>query len=360
MGLTLVLLFLVLIVAIIFLIIARIDNRKLRVLMKDLTNRVDLFEDEIIIQGQLSNLGRQTAQLVHELNNPIGAIKSNLQIVSEAQRNEVEAWRAFAEYTSPKLLRLMVKLVYHAYYQHMKGLSSRERRAGEALVKEFFEDDFLVETFCYLKVYDNFDDYAYIYTHNGHVQALNLVVFITERVNSMLLSIDAVNNLERLLHSLKNYSFNGNRGIGDERKELIIENTIEGVLALYHSKLKFIKVHRDYQKLPTILGFPEQLGQVWTNIISNAVYANGGNGNIYIRIRNRTNWAVIEIEDEGGGIAPDMLDRIFEDFATSKPQGEGTGLGLGISKKIVEKHGGSIEALNKGKGAVLRVKVPLL
>ena len=103
------------------------------------------------------------------------------------------------------------------------------------------------------------------------------------------------------------------------------------------------------------------LTQVLTNIFQNAVQAMGGAGEMRVECKNADGFAVINISDTGGSIAPENLDKIFDPFFTTKDIGQGTGLGLAVSRRIVEEHGGLIDAANNAeKGASLTIYLPLM
>src|SRR5579875_2643056 len=105
-----------------------------------------------------------------------------------------------------------------------------------------------------------------------------------------------------------------------------------------------ITVVKDYDRaLPRIPAYPAELNQVWTNLIDNAVTAMDGNGTLTVRTALDRDHVLVEFGDTGPGIPPEITDRIFEPFFTTKPVGEGTGLGLDISWRIiVGKHHGDL------------------
>jgi signal transduction histidine kinase len=106
--------------------------------------------------------------------------------------------------------------------------------------------------------------------------------------------------------------------------------------------------------------YPAELNQVWTNIIDNAVSAMGGSGTLTIRTRREQDTAVVEIADDGPGIPDDVRPRIFEPFFTTKDVGEGTGLGLDISWRIVvTKHHGDIRVHTSPEGTTFEIRLPL-
>jgi signal transduction histidine kinase len=102
--------------------------------------------------------------------------------------------------------------------------------------------------------------------------------------------------------------------------------------------------------------------QVVTNLVMNAAQATGEGGNVWTRAFAEPNGYVIQVTDDGPGIPPDVLARMFEPFYTTKPMGQGTGLGLSVSMGIVQQHGGTIAAANRdpreGRGAVITVRLP--
>jgi signal transduction histidine kinase len=123
-----------------------------------------------------------------------------------------------------------------------------------------------------------------------------------------------------------------------------------------------VAVVKEYDaSLPEIPAYPAELNQVWTNLIDNAVHAMGGVGTLTVRIRrDGPEHLVVEIADTGPGVDPGIRSRIFEPFFTTKPVGEGTGLGLDISWRIVvNKHHGDLQVQSQPGQTVFRVRLPL-
>jgi two-component system NtrC family sensor kinase len=108
------------------------------------------------------------------------------------------------------------------------------------------------------------------------------------------------------------------------------------------------------EQLPEIVGDPQQLQQVFLNLLLNAADAITDGGEITVKTRQdeRDGSIAIELHDTGKGIAPDVMEKIFQPFFTTKGTGKGTGLGLAVSKRIVEEHGGSIAVANAINGGV--------
>lgn len=124
-----------------------------------------------------------------------------------------------------------------------------------------------------------------------------------------------------------------------------VVKSLENTLTILNHKLKRgVTVKRDYQKIPLLVNsFGSELNQVWTNLIDNAIDAMSGNGELRVRTFRDDSCVVVEIGDNGPGISPQVKAHIFEPFFTTKPVGQGTGLGLDTVQRIVRKHRGNIQ-----------------
>ena len=111
--------------------------------------------------------------------------------------------------------------------------------------------------------------------------------------------------------------------------------------------------------MPLVRGSATELNQVWANLISNAVDAAGERGSLTVRTCLEGTMAVVEVIDDGPGIPPALQGRIWEPFFTTKPVGQGTGLGLDISRRIVEEHGGEISLESKPGQTRFAVRLPV-
>jgi signal transduction histidine kinase len=122
-----------------------------------------------------------------------------------------------------------------------------------------------------------------------------------------------------------------------------------------------VRVVKDYdQSMPPLHVYAAELNQVWTNLIDNAVQAMDGTGTLTLRTSHDEARAYVEVADTGPGIAPEVVPRIFEPFFTTKPVGQGTGLGLDISWRIVvNRHRGDLSVTSEPGNTVFRVCIPL-
>ena len=121
-----------------------------------------------------------------------------------------------------------------------------------------------------------------------------------------------------------------------------------------------IRLLEDFGAVPPLVCNAVQLNQVFLNLINNAAQAIEGDGEVRVRSRVEGDHLRIDVIDTGSGIAPDVLPHIFDDYFTTKPAGEGSGLGLGIARTIVREHGGDIAVETEvGAGSTFIVRLPL-
>ncbi|WP_296144812.1 MULTISPECIES: ATP-binding protein [unclassified Pseudonocardia] len=140
-----------------------------------------------------------------------------------------------------------------------------------------------------------------------------------------------------------------------------LHELLDSTLVMLARKIGDIRVVKDYDlSLPPVPVYAAELNQVWTNVIDNAVAAMGGTGTLTVRTARDGDRALVEIGDTGPGIPADIRSRIFEPFFTTKPFGEGTGLGLDISWRIVvNRHRGDMTVESVPGDTRFQVRLPL-
>ena len=163
--------------------------------------------------------------------------------------------------------------------------------------------------------------------------------------------------ISEIVKAVKDYSYMDQAPVQQVDVTVGLDNT----LVILRPKLKSgIEIERDYEPaLPAIEAFGSELNQVWTNILDNAIDAMDGHGRIRIHAFARDADLVVEICDDGPGMPPEVRERIFEPFYTTKPPGSGTGLGLHISHNVVGRHGGRIEVRSGPEGTCFEVILPV-
>ena len=164
--------------------------------------------------------------------------------------------------------------------------------------------------------------------------------------------------LVEIVGAMKAYAYLGDAPLQD----VDVNEGLRNTLVILRNKLKVgISVRRELdESLPRIQAYGSDLNQVWTNLLDNAVDALEGRGAIVVRSALRDGRVVVEVEDDGPGIPPEVQSRIFDAFFTTKPPGRGTGLGLNTSYKIVvQKHGGAIRVESHPGSTRFVVELPM-
>ncbi len=179
--------------------------------------------------------------------------------------------------------------------------------------------------------------------------------------SSLVADIESTSRrISELVGAVKSYS-HMDRGSGKVAIELAceIESTI--TMLSYKIRKKGIALTRDHDPaMPEIQAYAGELNQVWTNLLDNAIDAVHEGGRVTITTRRVNHWAVVEIRDDGPGIPPDVQGRIWDPFFTTKPLGQGTGLGLDIARRIVvQRHGGELALESVPGDTRFIVRLPL-
>jgi signal transduction histidine kinase len=167
----------------------------------------------------------------------------------------------------------------------------------------------------------------------------------------------ATDRASKVVFALKNYARY------DSSEVMIQSDIVEGIetiLTLYQNNLKHgVEVFRNFPKIEPVLCYPDQLNQVWTNLIHNALQAMDNKGTLTLDVFQESNRVKVAVTDSGKGIPEEVMSKIFEPFFTTKPPGEGTGLGLDIVRKIIEKHRGKIEVASVPGKTTFTVSLPV-
>jgi len=163
--------------------------------------------------------------------------------------------------------------------------------------------------------------------------------------------------IAELVDAVKAYSYEGRAPLQD----IDVHEGLESTLTMLSHKLKGVTLIREYDRsLPVIPAYGNELNQVWTNLIDNAIDAVNGQGEVRIRTRREDHQVLVEIHDNGPGIPVDVQAHLFEPFFTTKGVGKGTGLGLIISYQIVtDRHKGEIEFESEAGHTVFLVRLPM-
>jgi len=295
---------------------------------------------ELIQQARFATLGELAAGVAHELNNPVAALTRAAATLAE------EVSRLVASHPQGQVLGEVLEST-----RNRPGLSTAQERQVRRELEKLTKDPELA----WRLVAAGITDPALARS----VQPKQL-----DMVESAAMLGTAARNIEvasariaELATSLRSYA----RPESDALDGVDLNAGIEDTLRLVAHRLHGIEVVRDYGDIPPLRAHPSRLGQVWTNLIVNAADALSGEGRLEISTRVEGEWVVVDIIDNGPGIDPAVLPRIFEPRFTTK-HGTiryGLGLGLGLAKRLVEEHGGTISADSQPGQTIITVTLPL-
>ena len=336
--------------------------------LENTLNQLQEIQNQLIMQEKMASLGKLSAGMAHELNNPASAAQRGAEQLQEIFCQLRDAYLKIGELNLEKKQLDQVKALGQLAKDRARQLDDMDAltRSDRESEMEDWLDEKGVETawqLAPLLVSLGYNQ-SKIQTLSETFSPRQFIVVIewlsyTYTIHSLLSEISlGTGRIVEIVKALKTYTFM-------DQAPLQFVNVHEGLdntLIILKNKLKKgITVHREYaQDLPTIPAYGGELNQVWSNIIDNAIDAMDGQGDLTLRTRKKDPWVVVEIEDNGAGIPEEVQNKVFDPFFTTKPPGKGTGLGLNISRNlIIQKHQGQITVSSKPGKTLFTVWLPI-
>ena len=319
-------------------------------------------QDELIQSEKMAALGQLIAGVAHEINTPLGAIRASIDNITTALAKTLQQLPQLLQQLSPQQQTDFFALLA-ASRNSQSNISFREERKlkrslrKELTAKGIENPDAVATILVKMGITQNIEPFLTLLNSSSNTSILECAYNLSLQQNNSDNIKLAIERAAKIVFALKSYARQDNSGSMTQAK---ITDGIDVVLTLYHNQLKQgIEVIKNYEPVPEILCYPEELNQVWTNLIHNAIQAMGDRGKLNITVREQNNGVLVQITDSGAGIPAEIKDKIFTPFFTTKPAGEGTGLGLDIVSKIIDKHQGNIEVTSEPGNTVFSIWVPV-
>jgi len=331
-------------------------------LMSDRIRETTRMEQQ---RDRLASLGKLSAGLAHELNNPASAAKRAAGQLRDMLTRIRDASHELGRHDLTSAQKAEIEKLEASFIQ-------QNQHPPDALTTSDLEEqiDSLLRSHGQNDLWQLAADLARKCVQPAELESLFAAlepdtaraalvrIAASVEVANLLNEIESsTSRISDLVLAIKEYTYMDQAPV----QNVDIVKSLETTLTILNYKLKRgVVVQRDYQKIPFLVNsFGSELNQVWTNIIDNAIDAMGGKGELRVRTYRDDGCVVVEIGDNGPGISPQVQPHIFEPFFTTKGVGEGTGLGLDTVQRIVKKHRGNIQVDSRPGNTRFQVFLPL-
>jgi len=319
-------------------------------------------QDELIQKEKMAALGQLIAGVAHEINTPLGAIRSSAGNIAKFLDQTLNHLPTLFQSLSTEDSAIFLALLQRSL-QHQSIFSTKEERKFKRALRRELENldiadaDIIAERLVIMGISDKIELFIPLLKRADSLQLLEIAYKLSELKRGTATINTSTERAAKVVFALKTYSRYDQSG---EKITVNLTEGIETVLTLYQNQLKQgVKVIRNYAEIPLVSCYPDELNQVWINLIHNGLQAMDNRGCLTIDVTQENQQAKISITDSGCGIPEEIKGKIFEPFFTTKSAGEGSGLGLDIVKKIIDKHLGCMTVESQPGRTTFSVFIPI-
>ena len=326
-------------------------------------------QSQLVMSEKMAVLGQLVAGIAHEINTPLGAIRSSA-VNSNDVLNEVLfklplLFQNLSAAHQADFFRLLEKsLQSHERLPASEGRQFKRQLQRQLNKAAVAQADRIADWLIDMEIYREIDSFLSLFQEPNSELIVQIAYELSGLQKSNRNIIIATERASKVVFALKNYS---RQNETNQKAVIQLIDGLETVLTLYHRQLKDkVEILRQYETVPLLWCYPDELNQVWSNLIHNALQAMQGQTTeqltfmVACQMADNQPHITVHITDNGPGIPPDIQSRIFEPFFTTKAAGEGSGLGLDICQKIVAKHNGFIKVASQPGQTTFTVWLPLV
>ena len=370
----------------------RIQNQELTQTLQTLQTS----QDQLIRSEKLAALGQLVTSISHEMNTPLGVIRSSVNNITNFLQEDLEASVAIIQRLTPNNRQILLSLFQQTVRTVGTTLSTREKRQFRQQISKTLKDlgiqnpDYIADTLVDIGIYNDIQPLIDLFETDDGLQILSTLYHVSSSQRSLEAIEAASNSAALIVQTLRTYS---HPELYPFFAEIDLMESLETALTLYQTLLKRgVTVDRNYQSHPKIWGCRDEINQIWTHLVHNALQAMNYQGHLKIELSTeekpitstitestnnqpannppasnqpannqlkRAMIAIVRLTNNGPAIAPEAQTHIYDAFFTMRSPGEGKGMGLTIVKQILAKHYGTISLVSTDSSTTFTVSLPL-
>jgi signal transduction histidine kinase len=325
-------------------------------------DRARVFKSSELLDEKMASLGRLAAGLAHELNNPASAVARSAKTLVASVAALETASKPYCSLDLPDAHYAAIATLLGERAGVRVALSPLERADREEAIADWLDahDVVGVDVGPLVEAGFRVDDLDALDRSVGAEALATVIAYVSSALGVRQLSSEidtAATRIHSLVAAVKGFTYVNQQAT---RQPIAIRQGLSDTITVLKAKAKSKSVEVQMHlpdDLPAVEGYGGELNQVWANLIDNAIDATPG-GHVSIGAECVAGKVIVNVTDDGPGIPADVVNRIFDPFFTTKEVGQGTGLGLDIAQRIVQRHHGAIDVTTGPGGTEFRVTLP--